>query len=231
MLFFIFYFPLLSHASRAGGRIQAESTFYIYAEVQHISSIHYSLWAAFPCSFVMCFLRQGCSRRTDCLPYFPLPFSFFSFLFAHHRGLRNTCTYVCIFAAKVECPSFIELWSYINSCAIAGNSSSNFTVRRNIVALWKCFLAFQTTSSLLSWWSPRKHSTKRKDKRNDWLSFFPIVTWLSRKCVWIIHIRRAFSRRRDIFISTRTFAEYLANLVKARWWRRNCYADLCLLRQ
>lgn len=93
---------LRARVSKADGRIQAESTLYIYSEVQHISSIHYSLWAAFSCSFVMCFLHRSCSRRTDYLPCFsyfflPLPLSLFFF----HPSLRPTlCIYRYTYARQ-----------------------------------------------------------------------------------------------------------------------------------
>lgn len=136
MLFFIFYFPLPSRASRAGGRIQAESMFYIYAEVQHISSIHYSLWAAFPCSFVMCFLHRGCSRRTA---------TYFSFR-SSPRPMYNN---MCIFAPRK--PSAYRLSNYDRIYSRFVRDRRKFIEQfygRNTTALWKRFhLALETTSS------------------------------------------------------------------------------------
>lgn len=147
MLFF--YFSLPSRASRAGGRIQEESTFYIYAEVQHISSIHYSLWAAFPCSFVMCFLHQGCSRRADCLLHFSFRFSFFSSFSACRRGLRNVRAHMYI-----RHGSRILIVYRIMIVYRFARDRRKFIEQfygRNTTALWKRFhLAHETTSLSLS---------------------------------------------------------------------------------
>lgn len=117
VLYLLFPPTLYARVEQAEGS-RRKAPFYIYAEVQHISSIHYSLWAAFPCSFVMCFLHRGCSRRTDCL-LFPFRFSFFPSFSARRRGLCSTRTYS---PRKPEYPSFSELRSYVGSRAIVGNS-------------------------------------------------------------------------------------------------------------
>lgn len=98
---------------------------------------------------------------------------------------------------------------------IPGNSLNDFTIvsktpRHGNVSISRCSLGRRRDDD------PRKRGTERKDKANDWPSFFPIVTRLSRKCVWIIHARRAFSRARDIFISQPYLHVYrrVAELVK-----------------
>lgn len=142
MLFFIFYFPLPSRASRAGGRIQAESTFYIYIRGGSAYFV-YPLFIVGSLPLFFCYVLPApgllATRR---LPS-PLLFSFFLFLFPFAEAYV-IYTRMCIFVAEVECRSFIELSSYIGSRAIVGNSSNNFTV----VTLWKRFyLAHETTSS------------------------------------------------------------------------------------
>lgn len=96
MLFFIFYSPSPAVLARveAGGRIRAECSIYILGEVQHISSIHYSLWAALPRSFVTRFLHRGCSRRAHTSTRCLLHFSPFPFLFAEAYARNYVRTYI-----------------------------------------------------------------------------------------------------------------------------------------
>lgn len=109
-------------------------TLYIYSEVQHISSIHYSLWAAFPCSFVMCFLHRSCSRRTDsAAPFLLFSFSllFFSFFFllvalVAPKPIRDT--YICITTRSVV-PSAREV-PFIELCDRAGSARRKATAAR-----------------------------------------------------------------------------------------------------
>lgn len=124
VLYLLFPLPRSSRERAQSGRIPAESTLYIYSEVQHISSIHYSLWAAFPCSFVICFLRQGCSRRTDSASsllllslFFSLSLLFFGFFFYSVFALVapkfTRYIYICIITRSEQVPKrgvlFIEL--------------------------------------------------------------------------------------------------------------------------
>lgn len=99
--------------------------------------------------FFCCVLPAPELFATHRLPsYFPFRFSFFfSSLFARRQGLRNMCTYVYSLPRKPpECISFIELRSHIDSRARDRREFIEQFYGRNTAALWKRFLALETTS-------------------------------------------------------------------------------------